>query len=60
MDYVQLPCGCKITPTTVLAMCDPHFVEFRGIVLKREIEWQKVMEKMRETERRNDHRYYDV
>lgn len=45
-DYITLPCGCKINPTTVVAMCIGHHQQFHFDQIQRQGEYANWVNRM--------------
>lgn len=44
--YITLPCGCKITPTTVIAMCGNHAQQWGCENAERESSYREYVNRM--------------
>jgi len=44
--YITLPCGCKLTPTTVVAMCLWHSQQWQSENAERERQYRHFVERM--------------
>ena len=44
--YIMLPCGCKLTPTTVVAMCMGHAQQWHCENIQREGEYHNWVQRM--------------
>ncbi len=45
-DYLELDCGCKITPVVVQSMCIKHYMAWRENQNAREKAWAEVRREM--------------